>query len=57
MSEYALKKGQNYPEAMAMVLILDGNFEHVPHAWRKNGFSLENNKNPISDCSRSNLKP
>ena len=37
----------------AIMLILDGNSEHVAHAWRKIGlFGL---KNPICDCSRSNV--
>ena len=48
MSEYALKKGQNYPEAMAMVLILDGNFEHVPHVYRNIGLFLELIKYPMN---------
>ena len=38
---------------VTIVLILEGNSEHVAHAWRKIcliGFL----KNPICDCSQSN---
>ena len=35
-----------------MVLILDGNTEHVAQAWRK--IVLFGEKNPICDCPRSN---
>ena len=35
-----------------MVPILDGNPDHVAHAWRKIGLFGEK-KNPICDCSRS----
>ena len=36
----------------AMVLILDGNSEHVAHTWRN--IDLFWKRNPICDCSRSN---
>ena len=39
-------------KGLRMVLILDGNSEHVAHAWRK--ISLSGEINPICDCSRSN---
>ena len=41
--------------AETMALLLDGNSEHVGHAWRKIGLFGE--KNPICDCSRSNQMP
>ena len=40
---------------VAMAHILDGNSEHVAHAWRTTVIS--ENKYPIYDCSRSNQMP
>ena len=39
-----------------MVLILDGNSEHVAHAWKKIGHFGEE-KNPICDQFQSNRMP
>jgi len=38
-------------KSLNMVLMVDGNSEHVAHAWRKIGKRI---KTPICNCSRSN---
>ena len=39
-----------------MVVILDGNSEHVAPSWRKTDHFWDK-ENPICDCSRSNQLP
>ena len=52
---YYFDRFRKYVLVLSMVLILDGNREHVAHASRKICHIGE--KNPTYDCSRSNQMP